>query len=115
MSMQNNAVLSKCKNCGGTPELHRKGNKYYYECSGDCWNATGKHWNPAEAAEEWEQINSSDDGVELMPLKDLLKSCLHCGSSKSVCGACPLDGIYDCDYIRRDQLRRWIRKLSEGE
>lgn len=114
MSTESNIVLIKCRHCGGQPELHKKGNKFYYECSGDCWTATNRHSIEKEAAKEWNEINSREDGVELLPLKDLLKACLCCSSRQPTCGFCPLRGMYDCYYIRRDQLKRWMGKLSEG-
>lgn len=45
--------LPNCPHCGGMPQLHRKRNKFYFECDGDCWTQTHKHNDIEDAEKEW--------------------------------------------------------------
>lgn len=58
-------TVKKCPNCGGMPKLHRKRNRFKYECDGDCWTATDWCSSPEEAAEEWNSIQPKPEPNEL--------------------------------------------------
>lgn len=52
--------LKQCPNCGGFPKLHRKGNRVFYECNGDCWTRTHAYYDEADAAKEWNNLKKSE-------------------------------------------------------
>ena len=56
-----NEHLNKCPNCGGTPKLHKKKHKFFYECNGDCWTQTDKFCTPEEAAMAWNDLKREGD------------------------------------------------------
>lgn len=52
------------------------------------------------------------DGVELIPLADLLKAVQCCLGAKANCRKCPMHGRVDCTYLLSDQARRWQGRLK---
>ena len=52
--------LKQCPNCGGFPRLHKKRNKVFYECDGDCWTRTRAYYEEAVAAREWNTLKKSE-------------------------------------------------------
>lgn len=61
--------LKPCPNCGGTPSLHKKRNKVFYECNGDCWTRTHYHYNMKGAAKEWNSLEKSEKAEMLEGMK----------------------------------------------
>lgn len=49
-------ALQPCPNCGSKPKLHKKNNKFYYECDGDCWTQTDKYDTAEEAGNAWNDL-----------------------------------------------------------
>jgi hypothetical protein len=58
-TMQNE--LKPCPYCGGTPKLYQKGYKFYYECDGDCWTQTHKHYDIGDAVIEWNNLERKEE------------------------------------------------------
>lgn len=58
---ENYTILKRCPNCGYLPALHKSRKKFYYECDGDCWLRTGKHWTEEEAKEEWNSLEGDKE------------------------------------------------------
>ena len=53
--------LKPCK-CGGTPKLHTKSNRFYFECNGECWTQSNKFGSIYEAILDWnKQVSEEDD------------------------------------------------------
>ena len=67
------AELKPCPNCGCQAKLHKKSNKFYVECDGDCWTQTSKHSYQEEAEKEWNSSERRKKETELLP-------CPFCGS-----------------------------------
>lgn len=64
--------LKPCPHCGGQAKLHKKGNRFYVECDGDCWTQTDKHSYPENAVKEWNGLERRKEEKTLFP-------CPFCG------------------------------------
>ena len=52
--------IKPCPNCGFFPALHKKKNKFYYECCGDCWTQTSKYYSPERALKAWNELSEKE-------------------------------------------------------
>lgn len=57
--------MNRCPKCGCLPTLKKNDNKFYYECSGDCWNQTHKHWNEEDARKEWNDLSKEESVIPM--------------------------------------------------
>lgn len=48
--------LQLCPFCSGTPKLHKRKRKFYYECNGDCWTVSDLCGSKEEAAKSWNKL-----------------------------------------------------------
>ena len=69
--------LKPCPFCGGEAKLHKKGNKFYVECDGDCWTQTSKYSYQEDAIKAWNDLERRKeenaptvDAVEVVRCKD---------------------------------------------
>lgn len=59
--MNTAAELKPCPSCGGAGKLHKRKNKYYVECDGDCWTQTDKYFDAYLAVDEWNNLGQEGD------------------------------------------------------
>ena len=65
--------LKPCPSCGGQSKVHKKGNKFYVECDGDCWTQTSKYYYQEDAVKEWNSLERKKE-------ESTLSACPFCGS-----------------------------------
>lgn len=46
-----------CPKCGFYPLLHKRKNKFYYKCDGECWTQTAKYYSADRALEAWNKLS----------------------------------------------------------
>ena len=110
--------LKPCPNCGGQAKLHKRGNKFYVECDGDCWTQTSKYSYQEDAIKEW-------NGLKRRKAEKELLTCPFCGGNAVFVCTRPSDevGFYRCEnycveqchtLTREEAFDEWNRRCSDG-
>lgn len=92
--------LKPCPNCGGQAKVHKKCNKFYVECDGDCWTQTRKYSYKEDAVKEW-------NGLERRKEENALLPCPFCGGTKLSVGTiaeCEMQDETHPDYQNNSKL-----------